>query len=106
MFNPIIALLHNTKLSRWHPIVFVESHLPGPPSDDKPVRHKSKGHHTAGFATRQEALDWIRNDLKMKDSVGPVKEALDKDFAWDGDDVPVMTVYFGEREGKIVPMIA
>lgn len=105
MFNPIVAMLHNTKLNRWHPIVFLEAPLPGPPSDDKPVRHRSKGHHTTGFATRQEALDWIKNDLKMKDDVGPAKEALDKDFAWDGEDMPAMTVYFGEQDGKIVPLL-
>jgi len=107
-FAPVIAMLHNTKLKRWHPIVFVESPLPGPPSADKPVRHKSKGHHTTGFATRQEALDHIKNDLgqKIKEiAIGDVREALDKDFAWDGEDIPAMTIFFGERDGKTVPLM-
>jgi hypothetical protein len=108
MFMPVIAMLHNTKLKRWHPIVFVESPLPGPDSDDKPVRHKSKGHHTTGFATRQEALDCIKNDLGPKiktNAIGEVRECVEKDFAWDGEDTPAMTVFFGEQDGKTVPMI-
>lgn len=108
MLSPIIAMIHNTKLSRWHPVIFVEKPLPGPYEENKPVRHKSAGHHTTGFATRQEALDYIAKELRpMTESraIGEVKESLDKDFAWNGEDVPVMTIFFGEVGGKVVPMI-
>lgn len=108
MFNPVIAMLHNTKLKLWHPIIFVESPLPGPESEAKPVRHKSKGHHTTGFATRQEALDDIKNSLGPRvkaNAIGDVRECLEKDFVWDGEGIPAMTVFFGEVDGKTVPLI-
>lgn len=108
MLYPVIAMLHNKKLDRWHPIIFVESPLPGPYSEDKPVRHKSQGHHTEGFATKQEAIKHIKKDLGPlveAKAIGEVRNCLDKAFAWDGEGTPVMMVFFGEREGKTVPLI-
>jgi hypothetical protein len=64
LLNPIIAMLHNEKTDRWHPIVFVEAPLPGP---NPPVtRHRSKMHHTTGFETRAEAEANARDDLGPK----------------------------------------
>ncbi len=96
MFNPIIALLHNTKLNRWHPILFQESPLPGPPADDKPIRHKSVGHHTAGFETRLAALDSAKDLVTQVTprAIGPVQLALDQDMSWDGEGVPASVVFF------------
>ena len=37
LFNPIFAMLRNTKTNRFHPILFKESPLPGPPAADKPM---------------------------------------------------------------------
>lgn len=96
LLNPVIATLRNTATGRFHPIVFVESPLPGPPNADKPVRHKSKGHHTLGFATRDES------DLHSTESLKPACEAqagtcrlkLDTVFEWDGADVPAMVQFF------------
>jgi hypothetical protein len=108
MFNPVVSMLHNVKLNRWHPILFYESPLPGPPSPDKPVRHRSKGHHTQGFDTREAALISAK-DLAEKiapESIGPVSLALEADFPWDGEDIPAMVVYFAINKGKAVPMIA
>ncbi len=96
MFNPIIAILHNTALNRWHPIVFDERPLPGPDSPDKPVRHKSQGHHTEGFETREAALESINGPLK--EHIPNAKCALEKDFEWDGQDTPAMVVFFVETE--------
>lgn len=55
LINPIAALIHNTAADKWHPVLFVESPLPGEDSANKPVRYKSKMHRTEGFATREEA---------------------------------------------------
>lgn len=95
MFNPIFAMLYNTKLERWHPILFVERPLPGPYSPDKPVRHKSHGHHTEGFATREEALASIDEYTKRPGLEGCRLE-LDADMEWDGEDMPAMVMFFGE----------
>ena len=108
MLSPIIAMLHNTGQNRWHPVVFVESPLPGPPADDKPVRHKSKMHHTAGFATREEAASNIVTDLipRVKEhAVGEVKTALSKDLTWDGEGIPAMVAFFAEQDGELVAVL-
>ena len=85
-------MLRNTKEDKYHPIVFEESPLPGPPSDNKIVRHKSKMHHTSGFDTRQEALDSIDKMMETE----PMKKHLDedKDFDWDGEGVPALVKFF------------
>jgi hypothetical protein len=110
MLNPIIALLHNPLAQRWHPVLFYESPLPGPDTPDKPVRHRSKGHHTEGFATREEALAYIETEMLpavRKISIGEPTLSCDKAFPWDGDGVPAMVVYFSAPvDGKCVPMIA
>jgi hypothetical protein len=105
LFNPIVGMIHNLKDNRWHPVIFVEAPLPGPPASDKPVRHRSKSHHTAGFATRKEAVESVKNDLAPKlkpQAVGEIRLALDSDFQWDGEGIPALTAFFVEdAEGKI-----
>jgi hypothetical protein len=106
MLNPIIGIMHNQKLNRWHPILFTESPLPGPESPDKPIRHKSKGHHTEGFETRDAALkncEELARNMK-KSVVAEAKLSVDKDFEWDGVSIPAMTVFFIEKNGKIEPI--
>lgn len=108
MLNPVIAMLHNTKLNRWHPIFFAEKPLPGPPGSDKPIRHKSASHHTEGFETREAALSAIENDLK--DRIGSYagvapEVCLEGDFPWDGEGTPAMVVYFVRTEGKLSPAL-
>jgi hypothetical protein len=102
MFNPIIALIYNTKLSRWHPILFSESPLPGPDRPDKPVRHKSTGHHTVGFATRPEAVAEANGmALKLKsECVGTPRLCLSDDMEWDGEGIPSSVAFFNEDGTK------
>lgn len=90
--NPIIAMLHNKVADRWHPIVFVENPLPGPPEAGKPVRHKSKMHHTTGFATQAEAEANAREDLAPR--IEGAKLALETVLDWDGQDIPAMVRFF------------
>lgn len=98
LFNPIIAILKNTKDDFYHPIVFVENPLPGPPSDNKPIRHKSKMHHTTGFDTREAALvsaNKIADDENMK-------RCFDGDIEWDGEGIPALVHFFSEEGDKIL----
>lgn len=100
LFNPIIAMLHNVKEDKYHPIIFVEKPLPGPSSDDKPIRHKSMGHHTTGFSTREEALRDIDELMKRE----PMKKCLDedKDIPWDGEDIPTLVKFFSDDGATIL----
>jgi len=92
--NPVIGILHNTSSDRWHPVLFTESPLPGPEELGKPIRHKSRMHHTKGFATRDEAITSAREELAVK--VPGAKFALDADLSWDGDGIPALTIFFDE----------
>jgi len=102
ILNPIYAMLHNTSTDRWHPIIFAERPFPGPQNQEMAVRHKSSGHHTVGYDTREEALKWIEdNRVKTPGS----RLCVEKAFAWDGKDVPAMTVLFAEQNDELVPAI-
>lgn len=91
--NPIIAILRNEREGTFHPIVFAESPLPGPPDEKKPVRYKSKVHHTTGFATREEAVENATKVLAPE--VGDdVRFALVDDVVWDGERVPAVVAFF------------
>lgn len=96
MLNPIVGMIHNQKADRWHPVIFREAPLPGPPEPDKPVRHKSAGHHTEGFETREAALESVPElAARLEEQSGQKpKLALEKDFPWDGEEIPAMVVYF------------
>ena len=99
LLNPIVAMLYNTKLNRYHPIYFEEKPLPGPSSPDKPVRHKSKMHHTTGFESREKALQSIEDDLQdpaKLEYLRGTKKCLDKDIPWDGEGIPAMVCFFSE----------
>lgn len=105
--NPIIAMLHNTTKDTYHPIVFLESPLPGPYDPAKPIRHKSKMHHTGGFATHTEALDNAKSDLaaRIKEAFGTPRFSLAKSFPWDGVGIPAITTFFAETPEGLIPVL-
>jgi hypothetical protein len=106
ILNPVVANLHNTKTNRYHPILFRESPLPSASTGSSLMRHKSIGHHTDGFDTRDEALSYCEKMARdLETEAGGVRLCLDRDFAWDGEDVPAMVVFFGEQDGKTVPLM-
>jgi len=100
LFNPIVANLHNTKTDRYHPILFDERPLPG---GGGPTRHKSRGHHTEGFDTREEAIAECHRMVENLDCGGRL--CIAKDFPWDGEETPAMVVFFGEVEGELQPVM-
>lgn len=99
LVNPVVAMFYNTKLKRWHPVIYEEKPLPGPESPDKPARHKSVGHHTDGFEKREDAMAYAETTAKkiveggmwaeVKMSVKP-----EYDMAWDGEDIPADVAFF------------
>lgn len=53
MFRILIQLAEDT--GRFHPCYYRMAPLPG--NTVEPMRYKSKGHHTEGFATLEEAQE-------------------------------------------------
>ena len=100
MINPFIAIIHNLKENRWHPVIFDERPLPSGAA----MRHKSLGHHAEGFASREEALININDDIspKIREHYGFAPTlAMDDDFPWDGEGVPAIVTFFVKNsEGK------
>lgn len=90
----VIGILHNTTTDRWHPIVFRDSPLPG--GVESPRRLRSLGHHTTGFATREDALAWGDSEPGLAGVPVDAQCCLE----WNGDDVPAMVCFYSE--GRIV----
>lgn len=102
LLNPVMLLIHNAKLNRWHPAYYTESPLPGPPAPNKPVRHKSGGHHTEGFETREAAL--ARMNINAKQIVdggfAPSCAICAGYLEWDGEGIPADVAFF-KIEGAV-----
>lgn len=79
------GVLRNTATGRFHPIVFYPSPRPSE-AGDLTVRHRSKGHHTAGFDTMDEAVAFI--------DARPTWRHTRLVWAWDGEGVPALTFSF------------
>jgi hypothetical protein len=87
----IAGMLINEATNRYHPIIFYPAPLPGGDMKVFP-RYKSKGHHTIGFDTLDEAQaylkanpDWFDTGLTWK---------------WDGVEMPAMVIFFEQDENK------
>lgn len=87
--NALIMMLFNSAAKTWHPIYYLENPFPGPIEDQTIVRYKSKGHHTAGFALRDEAVASANNLLKqLKEQHNlPIIE-IESDLDWEGENIP------------------
>lgn len=98
LFNPIHLILINTLTNRFHPILYVED-LSFIGQKDGIKRWKSKGHHTSGFDTRQEAVDFILSmNPKLKENLngGNVYFSVDEnyDMEWNGQGIPAIKTLF------------
>lgn len=52
----VVQIQHDQTTGRFHPAYYALAPLPGPASADaKFLRYKSRGHHTTGFETLEEA---------------------------------------------------
>ena len=103
-FKPIITLLHNQKLNRWHPTFFAAAPLQGEQhTPDKPTRHKATARHTIGYETRETALETIPS---LKNTIPGSRPSLDKDIPWDGEtNTPAMICFFVETPNGPTPTL-
>lgn len=92
------AILRNTTTGTFHPIIYRDSPLPGPPDASKPRRLKSIGHHTYGFGTLVEAQDHLKTDPRYEGAVMELENTMD----WDGTGIPADVAYLSEDGTKFV----
>ena len=85
------GLLHNTRTDRWHPVVFYASPLPSE-AGERVCRHFSRETHTAGFATRAEAADFVRRQDDQR--------FVDAAWNWDGIEFRQFQWYF-DRDAEV-----
>jgi hypothetical protein len=95
LLNPIIAILYNEKLDRYHAIIYEEKPMPG---GGGIMRHKSKMHYTDGHTTLEECVAYVHDDfvpaLKEKEVVSSVALCLEAPIIWDGEGIPAMVNFF------------
>jgi hypothetical protein len=87
----VIAMIHNTKLNRWHPVWFRDH--PHSANTETVWRFKSSAHHTEGFVSRDAAMDSILIEL-IPALEGETRMFLDADYEWDGNDIPAIVQFF------------
>lgn len=80
------GILINTKTNKFHPIVFRPGYAPSSSPDDDEQRYKSRGHHTEGFETLEEAETCISETKGWR--------ATGLKWDWPGDDIPAITWWF------------
>jgi hypothetical protein len=81
------GILENVATGRFHPIVFRRAPTPGEADETLPAqRYKSRGHHTDGFKTVEEAKDFIAEHPDWLDT--------QIHWEWSGDDMPAMVAWF------------
>lgn len=101
-----VCILHGNQQGRYHPCFVEERPMPGPvKSVDETggVRVKSKMHHTTGFASFEEAVQYARTDLLEKIELFESNVALDRPVPWDEKQMAfVMLLPNWVRAGKSV----
>ena len=102
--KPVIALLHNTKLNRYHPVMFVPASAPG---GKHLSRYRSLAHHTEGSESREEALKDADGRVAdfCREKLGEPHLCFARDFPWDGEGIPAMVVFFDQVNGDTVPVL-
>jgi hypothetical protein len=101
----ILCILHDEGKDRYHTAYFTEAPFPGPvPSNPGLIRLKSRGHHTEGFATFEEAQANLRNEVVKQLKPLDEKNCWDaKAIPWDGEPGIVWILPNWHREGAIRP---
>ncbi len=92
----LVKMLHNTQTNRFHPIYYYDSPFPGGFEDgdinNTIIRYKSKGHHTSGYPTRDEAIssaNFLVEQLKgLNDIVAVELDEID-DIIWNDEEIPI-----------------
>lgn len=91
---PIIGMIRDFKNKRYHPVLFLCY-----PTPSGMKRYKSKGHHTVGFDSREEAVEFCKGDMTEHcKTYGDPVYCLEKDFPWNGEEIPAIVGYFSDPD--------
>lgn len=85
-----VCILHGSQQGRYHPCFVEEKPMPGPVKsveETDSVRVKSKMHHTAGFATFEEAVEYVKTDFLQKIELPDNNVVLDRAIPWDEEEM-------------------
>jgi len=95
----LMKMLVDTSTGKFHPIMYLESPLPGGDEANKTlVRYKSKGHYTIGFSDRDEAVQSAMGNQAKLESMGyRFNHELENDMPWDGSGIPA-DICFAHRK--------
>ncbi len=93
----IVGMIHNYATDTWHPVAFRYYPMPGP-GPDTVMRVKSWGHHTTGFATREEAAK------SAAEHPGFCGVPFDDQFVyeWDGQGIPALVAFMTEGGKRLI----
>lgn len=88
----LIMILHNLANGTYHPIWYTEKFFPGP-GPNPMIRYKSKGHHTNGFPSFEEATSSANDELKpiVEDQGYQVVMETEGVLEWNGEGIPADT---------------
>lgn len=96
-YNPVTLIAKNTTTERFHPIVYWECPPPSGTLGDK-ARWKSKGHHTVGFETIDEAivevLDICRRQKEILEGGEIYYDDTGVAVEWDSSELPTGVLCF------------
>lgn len=84
------GILINSSTGIFHPVIFRPAPLPSEDLSATAIRHKSSAHHTDGFRTLEEAIEWFSSDQGTR--IGAIDEGVRWD--WDGNGVPALVYWF------------
>lgn len=97
----VITVERNARTGLYHPFVWREAPPPSDDGKDPVTRFRSKLHHTAGFATREEALAHVPElSAHVRENFGTATERLGLppfDMTWEDGEVPTAARWM-ERE--------
>ena len=86
MLPPFYSMLHNKLTNRYHPILFTGSPRPSD-TEGECNRYRSRGHHTEGFDTLDEADEFAKTDAER---LGGFYDGVI--FEWDGEGIPARQI--------------
>lgn len=103
---PVVGILRNIGLNRWHPALFEPEPVEGDRKIENVSRYRSRGYLTEGYPSRQECIEGARELASSirKHATCPVLLSLERDITWDGEDFPSMGVYFLIKGSTAIPV--